>query len=431
MLNRRQILAALFALPLTLAGCEIDTINSFPTKAAHVRVVNAIPNTPSLDVKVDGTTTWPALPFEGMTGYSDFSNQTHTFSVTATGAITTLTQANFNLAGEASYTLIAFGPVEAPALLLLSDDTISPSSGRFLMRVANAAAGAATFDVYVTAPGAALDTLAPNLSSIAYGGSTGFLQLSSGTLQMRLTQAGTKAVIYDSGARTWSDNTATDAIVYTRSGGQLVNLALVDINGANQKAIVNSTLTDLKFVNAAFDTGSVNSLLDGTVVNSNIAYAAALGYNIVPPGAHTISFEATTTPGAIVASVATTLAAATDTSVFITGFAGAVRAVVLQDANFPAQNGNPRLRIVNASPDAPALDVLVNGTRQVSALAFPTASPYLSSISSGTYTITFNNPATGATVFTASGVALTGGQTSTLYLIGPAAQLSSLLTRDY
>ena len=430
MLNRRQILAGLFALPLTLAGCEIDTINSFPTKAAHVRVVNAIPNAPSLDVKVDGATSWPALPFEGMTGYSDFSNQTHTFSVTVTGAISTLTQANFNLAGEASYTLIAFGPVEAPALLLLSDDTISPSSGRFLLRVANAAAGAATFDVYVTAPGAALDTLAPNLSSISYGGSTGFLQLSSGTLQLRLTQTGTKAVIYDSGARTWSDNTATDAIMYTRSGGQLVNLALADINGANQRVIVNSTLTDVKFVNAAFDTGAVNSLLDGTVVNSNIAYAAALGYNIVAPGAHTISFEATATPGATVASVATTLAAATDTSVFIAGFAGAVRAIVLQDANFPAINANPRLRIVNASPDAPALDVLVNGTRQVSALAFPTASAYLS-LSSGTYTLTFNNPSTGATVFTASGVALTSGQTSTLYLIGPAAQLSTLLTRDY
>jgi hypothetical protein len=393
-------------------------------------VVNAIPNAPSLDVKVDGATSWPALPFEGMTGYSDFSNETHTFSVTVTGAISTLTQANFNLAGEASYTLITFGPVEAPALLLLSDDTISPSSGRFLLRVANAAAGAATFDVYVTAPGAALDTLAPNLSSISYGGSTGFLQLSSGTLQLRLTQTGTKAVIYDSGARNWSDNTATDAIMYTRSGGQLVNLALADINGANQRVIVNSTLTDVKFVNAAFDTGAVNSLLDGTVVNSNIAYAAALGYNIVAPGAHTISFEATATPGATVASVATTLAAATDTSVFIAGFAGAVRAIVLQDANFPAINANPRLRIVNASPDAPALDVLVNGTRQVSALAFPTASAYLS-LSSGTYTLTFNNPSTGATVFTASGVALTSGQTSTLYLIGPAAQLSSLLTRDY
>jgi len=190
MLNRRQILAGLFALPLTLAGCEIDTINSFPTKAAHVRVVNAIPNASAVDVKVDGAATWPALPFEGMTAYSDFSNETHTFSVTVTGAISTLTQANFNLAGEAFYTLIAFGPVEAPALLLLSDATITPSAGRFLLRVANAAAGAATFDVYITAPGAALDTLAPNLSSISYGGSTGFpdpFALSAKTMSIRMS----------------------------------------------------------------------------------------------------------------------------------------------------------------------------------------------------------------------------------------------------
>src|SRR5437870_3288268 len=139
MRNRRQILAVLFALPLALAGCKIETINSFPTKAAHVRVVNALPNTAALNVSVDGGVAWPALPFEGMTAYNDFSNETHTFSVAAAGSISTLTQANFNLAGEASYTLIAFGTLEAPSLVLLSDDTIMPSSGRFLLRVANAA----------------------------------------------------------------------------------------------------------------------------------------------------------------------------------------------------------------------------------------------------------------------------------------------------
>jgi hypothetical protein len=116
--------------------------------------------------------------------------------------------------------------------------------------------------------------------------------------------------------------------------------------------------------------------------------------------------------------------------VFVTGFAGALRAIVLPDINFPALNSNPRLRIVNASPDAPALDVSVNGTRQVAALAFPTASDYLT-LSSGTYTVAFTNPGTGAVVLTVNGVVLTSGQTSTLYLVGPAAQLSSLFTVDH
>jgi hypothetical protein len=265
---------------------------------------------------------------------------------------------------------------------------------------------------------------------VGYSGSTGFVQLPSGTFQLRLTQAATKTVIYDSGPRTFSDSTSTDAIVYTRGSGQLVNLALADINGAGQRVIVNSTLTEYKVVNAAFQTGNVNQLLDGAVVSSNLAYPAATIYNLTAPGAHTITFEAATTPGATIASVTTTLAAATDSSVFVTGFAGALRAIVLPDLNFPAVNSNPRLRIVNASPDSPALDVSVNGTRQAAALAFPTASDYVT-LSSGTYTVAFTNPSTGAVVLTVNGVALTSGQTSTLYLTGPAAQLSSLLTVDH
>ena len=435
MLIRRHILAVLFTLPLVLSGCKIDTINYFPPKAAHVRIINAVPDATALNVTVDGTATWSSLGFEAITTYTDFTNETHNFSVKVAGLTSTLTQASYNLAGNGFYTLIAFGPVNTPSLILISDDTVTPTAGKLLLRVANVAAGGGAVDIYLTTPGAALDTLTPNISGIVYGASTGFIQVASGSLQLRITQSGTKNVIYDSGARTFSDNTATDAIVYTRSGGQLVNLALADINGAGKSVIVNSTMTELKVVNAAFQTGAVNQVLDGgAVVVSNLAYAAASGYNIIPPGPHTITFEATATPGATIASVAPTLAAAADTSVFVTGFAGALTAVVLHDQNFPPQSSNARLRIVNASPDAPALDVSVNGTRQPSALGFPLAFPGASSYleqGSGTYALAFSNPATGVVVLTLSGVVFAAGQTSTIYLVGPVAQLASILTRDF
>src|SRR5262249_30122596 len=160
--------------------------------------------------------------------------------------------------------LVAFGPVETPSLALVSDDTVTPTSGRFLVRVANLATGASPFDVYFTPPGTHLNTVSPTISSVSYGGSTGVIQLSSGKLQLRLTIAGTKTAIYDSGARNWPDNTATDAVAYTRNGGQLVNVAIADINGASQRVIANSTLAQIKIVNAAFQSGSINAFLDGT-----------------------------------------------------------------------------------------------------------------------------------------------------------------------
>src|SRR5438045_9194894 len=160
MLNRRHILAVLLLLPLLIAGCRIETINYFPPKNAHVRVMNIVPNAPNkIDIAVDGGVKWPGVTYEGtppVTEYMDFSNETHTFSATVVGASTPLTQANFNLAGEAFYTLIVFGAIDSPQFFLLSDDTATPTSGKFLLRIANAAAGSPGFDLYITPVNAAL-----------------------------------------------------------------------------------------------------------------------------------------------------------------------------------------------------------------------------------------------------------------------------------
>ncbi|MEO7155922.1 MAG: DUF4397 domain-containing protein [Vicinamibacterales bacterium] len=439
MLNRRHFLTLLLALPLLLSGCRIETINYFPPKAAHVRFVNVVPNATALNVTVDGTATWSSQGFEAMTPYMDFTNETHNFTTTVAGATTTLTQANFNLAGNSFYTLIAFGPAHAAGLVLLSDDTVTPTAGKLLLRVANMSGSVGPIDIYLTTPGADLTNATPNIGGIFYGGATGFIQVSSGNQQLRITQSGTKNVVYDSGARNFSDNTATDAIVYTRTGGPLVNVALSDINGAGQNVIVNSTMTELKVVNAALQTGAVNQLLDGTVLVPNLAYPTAFsgtgfpnvfGYNIISPGSHTITFEAAAAPGATIASVTTTLAAASDTTVFVTGFAGATTAVVLKDQNFSVINNDSRLRLVNASPDTPAVDVSLNDTKQVSALAFPTASGYLQQ-GGGAYKVTFTNPATGAVVLNLDGVVLGSGTNTTIYLVGAAGQFGSIVTRDY
>jgi hypothetical protein len=87
------------------------------------------------------------------------------------------------------------------------------------------------------------------------------------------------------------------------------------------------------------------------------------------------------------------------------------------------------VRVVNASPDSPPLDVLFNGTRQISGLAYGSAATYLL-LSSANYTVTFNNAATGATLLTVNPVALGVAQTATLYVVGPAEQMGSLFTRD-
>lgn len=431
MLNRRFVLAFLFALPFALVSCEINTINSFPENPAHVRMMNAIPDSGAVNVTVDGNAAWSALAFESTTAYMDFNNtQLHVFNVNLVGSASTLMSATYNLAGTASYTLLAFGNVEAPLLALMPDDTVAPPAGNFLMRVANVAYGAGFLDFYITSPTATLDNVSPNLSGIPYAGSTGFIQFTAGTYRMRFTESGTKTVIYDSGSQTFPGGATIDTIAYTRNGGLQCNVSVAYVNGSQQSMILNSTMAALKVFNAAYQTGSVNMYVDGvtTPFVSNLVYPSASGYNFIPSGMRTLGFEAVSTPGAIIATASPTLAGATDSTALLTGLAGAEQVVVLNDLNYPPLVGNTRLRVVNASPDAPPITMTLSGTQQFAGLAYPTASSYLE-FAGNTYNLVFTDPA-GNTLLTLSNIIISAGQTNSLYLVGPVASLAGVFTQD-
>jgi hypothetical protein len=425
--SRRFLLAALLALPLVVAGCKINTINYFPVKYANVRMINLMPDVPAVNVTQGSTAVWSGVAFEAATGYLDFENTTNTFTVSVAGATGSLISATYDLAGEAPYTLIPYGTREAPQVLMLLDTAVTPGSGRFQMRFANVAPGNGTVDVYVTAPGVAIDNLSANFFAVGYGGVTGYGGFAAGTYQIRATLTGTKTVVYDSGARTYGSDTTTAFLLYTRGSGDLFNGMQADVYGS--VTVADSTQARLKAVNAAVDTGPVNQLLDGIALVSNLAYAAASSYGTVAAGARTIAFEATATPGAIIASVAKTLTPATDASVFVTGFAGGQTAIVLADSNLPPPSGNVRVRFVNASPNTAAMDVLVNGTKKVSALASTAASSYVE-LAAGTYTLAFTDPTSGAVLLTLADKAFTADHVSTVYVVGAAGGLSGLVTQD-
>jgi hypothetical protein len=430
MSTMRATLAALLFVPLAIAGCKINTINSFSPKAAHVRVVNVVADVPVLDVSANDEPTFPGVAFQGSTDYNDLDNESTTFAAKPPAASAPLAQATFALAGEQTYTLVVHGTSSQPLIMLLPDATIQPGGGRSQIRIANAATGIGPVDVYVTAPGAPIADALPNLVSIGYTGASTYLQVSPGTYQMRITEAATKTVLYDSPSISLSDNTSTDLILYTTTSGRLPNALLLDVNGAGQRVVANNTLANVKFVHAAPQAGAVNVLVDATTVFSNVPYPQANGYSTITAGSHTVSFEPTAAPGAPIATVAPTLAPATDTTVVATGLAGSTHAFVVSDNNLPpTSSANVRVRLVNASIDVGPLDLLLNDAKQASAVPADAASGY-AEIAGGTYTIKLVDPGTTNVRAMLSDAALVNGTTNSIYAIGQPGALVAAVSQD-
>jgi len=435
---RRTFLGAVaLAFVALVSGCKVSTINYFPPHPASVRVLNLMTDSTTVSVQVAGNAAYTNVAPETATGYQSFDNQTTSFAVFLNGSSTSSISFSVPLAGEQPYTLVVFGTIANPQATLLSEVANAPTNGNIQLSVFNAAINNAAVDIYVTAPGADITQLNPNYTYVALNGSSLNLAFAPGTYQIQVTQQGTKTVIFDSGGTALQPNIALALILYSRGSATLVNTAVLQSQGPT--GFLTNIFARLKGVNAGDPAiGPVNELLGTLAVNTNIAYGTASNYYQGPAGNTTVNFEASATPGAIIASVPATLTAARDYSAFIVGSAGAQQAYLLQDMNNPPTSGGTvRLRFVNAMAGANPVNVSVAGTNQATAVAFPTASPYAQVTSAAAVPITFTDTATGATILAITpdlNVAQPGFATipltMTFYLVGSPSAPAVIITQD-
>ena len=324
---RRSFLAVCLA-ALAVAGCKVNTINYFPPHPAQVRVLNLLPDS-AVDVQVDGGTAFSNVAFQTATGYQTFDNKTTQFNVTFSGTTTPIGTFSFPLGGEQPYTLVVYGSSTAPLMTLVSEVTNTPVNGNVQVSVFNAAQNAPNVDIYITAPGVDIATVGPNFAGVSYSGTSFNLAFAPGTYQVQVTNGGTKTVIYDSGATVYTPNVAFAFIAYGAGSGALVNAAVLQSKGPY--ITLNTIFARIKAVNAATGTGPVNQSQGNVPINLNVQYPAASAYSNTATGPTTVNFEASATPGAIVASVQGTLAPATDYTAVVAGLPGAQQAFLLQD----------------------------------------------------------------------------------------------------
>ena len=227
-----KLLTLLLAATALTAACDDDDDNTGPEGEARIRVVHASPDAPGVDVLLDDTEVLSDVPYLVASGYLETSAGDHNLKVNAAGTTTTVIDADATLVDGTDYTVIASGLVAEIEPIVLEDDNSAPAAGNVRVRAIHGAPSAPAVDVYVTAPEADLDRGHAGAHQRGVRRRGPVPGGADKDYQVRVTPAGTKIVVIDSGALTLASGQVRTAFaVDAPGGGAPFNLwVLADLN---------------------------------------------------------------------------------------------------------------------------------------------------------------------------------------------------------
>lgn len=202
MLGTRSTAIALLSLAAVIACRDDDTIVS-PSGTATARVANAT-NTP-IDVASNAiiATGDASLGFGASSGCLTTDVFEPTITVSPTGTTNIFAAFPPNLRVGQSYVIVNFPTFAGAPEFAAINTTVLPPTGQAGLRVFDAAAGSGAYDVYVTAPAAALGTA--SATGVSFRTVSGLIPVAAGTpLLIRLTNAGSQTVAINAGNQTFT-----------------------------------------------------------------------------------------------------------------------------------------------------------------------------------------------------------------------------------
>jgi Domain of unknown function (DUF4397) len=434
-----RVLLGVLWLALSLAGltsCNTgEGVTDPAVQFANLRIANFIPDASGpINVTLDGNNFASGVNFETVTTYTQINSGQRSIQVSVAGSANNIISITPTFIGITNYTGITYGSVDDPSSLLVPDNILDPGAGFFGLRAVNVAKGSGSIDVYATVPGADLNLAAPNVSNVAVGGISPFVNIPVGTVEIRVTTAGTKDVIYDAQPQTFTEHSQVETAVYTRESSKLVGVTLMNIDTTGTSVTKPNLLAQFKVINGSSAASPLNIFVDQNLLLSNIPVGGASSYQKTLAGSTTLNVEATATPGAPLLTITPTLASGTDSSILLTGPAGALKALVLSDQNLPPISTRAQVRFVNGTTDISALDVYVNFSKLIASLAMNSAASgfqFDADPTAGTnYNFDFNIAGTSQPSLSLPGVTLFGGQVYTIYVVGTVGALSGIVTAD-
>jgi len=131
----------------------------------------------------------------------------------------------------------------------------------------------------------------------------------------------------------FGEKTLVQAVAFGKGSSKLVTVAMLNIDPSGTGQVIENILAEFKLTNASSVGSPLNVFVDGVLTLANVPFAGVSNYEKVIAGSRTISIQSSATPGANLLTLVPNLAPATDTSIVVSGPAGALQGLVLTDNN--------------------------------------------------------------------------------------------------
>ncbi len=214
--TRAGLLAAL-PVSFLLAGCQ--AVVSSPT-ASQVRIIDASPDAPGLDMYENTSVIAYNLGFGTITSYISTDPGSFTVSANIAGSKTALATAKGTFAASSQYTVLIGNSAANLQELILKDQAQAAPSGQISLRFIDQATRIGAIDIYLVPQGQKFTAVTPLITNVVFPTNTGYLNVPTGTYTLVIVPTGTVP-------------TSTTVATYTGaqvtySGGSVTTVVLID-----------------------------------------------------------------------------------------------------------------------------------------------------------------------------------------------------------
>lgn len=360
----RGLLAALCIAALCITGCSKGGGAAATPDPGQIRVVNLIPTSPSLQASLTGSQLATVSYGQASPMTTKPENSAYDLLVSYTdpalgNTVTVKENSSFSLASNKAYTVVATGSLDSATLTTIENDKIGDIvTGNTEVQFFNGNTSVGAVDVYLsdTPTSNSINGISP--ISLDVNGFSSLNTVSSGDYRILVTKKGSNTIIYDSGKVTLDSQTRRLFAVddYFGPGG---SIRVIEISPQASSTLINEQFpTAIRVANMIPDLGSVDVLMNGTPLFSNLAFGAVSTYTVFAAGLDDFQVTLPGDPTSVIYDNSHQTIPGENRTLVITG-SGLTPQVegrfILDDQRRIATGA--QMRVINASPGAGNLDV--------------------------------------------------------------------------